>query len=118
MLTHPCSKLGSFYREMGDLFGSGRMPGNRRDGLRDLRERRLAHLDTRMRPLVLIDEAQELPDAVLAEDRLRAATDFDSHGILNAVFASDPSRHLPSPLTSPVCSSTCCKAPAIRRRYP
>ena len=38
--------------------------------------------------------------------------------ILNAVFAGDPSRHLPSPLTSPVCSSTCCKAPAIRRRYP
>ena len=104
---------------MGDLFGIELMRGNRCGGLRDLHECRFAHLDdTRMSPILLVDEVRELPDAVLAEDRLRAATDFDSHGILNAVFAGDPSRHLPSPLTSPVCSSTCCKGPAIRRRYP
>ena len=110
VLTHPCSKLGSFYREMGDLFSSELMSSNRWGGLRGLRERWLAHLDdTRMRPLLLVDEAQELPDAVLAEDRLLAATDFDSRGILNVVFAGDSSPHLPSPLTSPVCSSTCCK---------
>ena len=90
VLTHPSSKLGDFYREMGDLFGIELMPSNRWGGFRDLRERWLAHLDdTRMRPLVLVDEAQELPDSVFAEIRLLAATDFDSRAILSVVFAGD-----------------------------
>ena len=45
--------------------------------------------DTRMRPLLLIDEAQELPEPVFAEIRLLAATDFDSRAILSVVFAGD-----------------------------
>ena len=51
---------------------------------------RLTHLDdTRMRPLLLVDKAQELPDAAFAEIRLLAATDFDSRAILSVVFAGD-----------------------------
>lgn len=92
------------------------MPANRCGGLRHLRERRLALLDdTRMRALLLGDQAEELPDAACAAYRLLAATDVDSRGVLHVVFASDSSRSLPSPSTSPVCSSTCCKGPARRR---
>ena len=90
VLTHPSSQLGDFYREMGDLFGIELLPSNRWGGFRDLRERWLAHLDdTRMRPLLLVDEAQETPDPVFAEIRLLAATDFDSRAILSVVFAGD-----------------------------
>ncbi len=40
-----------------------------------------------MRPLLLVDEAQELP--VLTEMRLLTSTDFDSRAILSVVLAGD-----------------------------
>ena len=108
VLAHPCSNPGSVYRDRGDRFSLERMPGNRCDGLRHLRECWLSLLDdTRMRALLLGDQAEKLPDAARAAYRLLATTDVGSHGILHVVFASDSSRSLPSPLTSPVvCSST------------
>ncbi len=43
------------------------------------RERWRAHVDdTRMRPVVLVDDAQELLPSVFSEIRLLALTDFDS----------------------------------------
>ncbi len=42
-----------------------------------------------MRPLLLVDEAQELPNAVLTEMRLLSSTDFDSRTILGVVLAGD-----------------------------
>ena len=89
-ITHPSSTVADFYREMGELFGLGLVQNNRWTSFKDLRERWLSHLDdTRMRPLLLIDEAQELPEPVFAEIRLLAATDFDSRAILSVVFAGD-----------------------------
>jgi type II secretory pathway predicted ATPase ExeA len=89
-LTHPSSNLADFYREMGELFGVSLRPHNRWAAFKVLRERWLAHLDhTRLRAVLLIDEAQELQPAVLSELRLLAATQFDSRVILSVVLAGD-----------------------------
>ena len=89
-LTHPSSRLSDFYREMGELFGVSLSPHNRWAGFKTLRERWLSHLDnTLLRPVLLIDEAQELLPSVLAELRLLAATQFDSRTLLSVVLAGD-----------------------------
>jgi general secretion pathway protein A len=89
-LTHPQSRLADFYRELGDLFGVALQPHNRWAGFKTLRERWLAHLEhTRLRPVLLIDEAQEMLPAVLSELRLLASTQFDSRPLLSVVLAGD-----------------------------
>ena len=76
--------------EMGDLFGVELRPHNRWGGFKALRERWLAHLDgTLLRPLLLIDEAQEMPPTVLSELRLLSSMQFDSRNLLSVVFAGD-----------------------------
>jgi type II secretory pathway predicted ATPase ExeA len=60
-IAHPQSNLADFYRELGDLFAVPLRPHNRWGGFKALRERWIAHLETtRRRPLLLIDEAQEM----------------------------------------------------------
>lgn len=89
-LTHPSSNIADFYREMGDLFGVELRPHNRWGGFKALRTRWLAHLEgALLRPLLLIDEAQEMHPAVLNELRLLASTDFDSRALLSVVLAGD-----------------------------
>ena len=90
IVTRPRSKIGDFYREMGDLFGVSLVMHNRWGGFKALRERWLAHIDsTLMRPVLLIDEAQEMYPDVLSELRLLASTQFDSRSILTVVLAGD-----------------------------
>jgi type II secretory pathway predicted ATPase ExeA len=75
---------------MGELFAVSLRPHNRWAGFKTLRERWLAHLDnTQLRPVLLIDEAQELLPSVLAELRLLASTQFDSRTVLSVVLAGD-----------------------------
>ena len=89
-ITHPSSNLADFYREMGDLFGVELKPHNRWGGFKALRERWLAHLEgTLLRPVLLIDEAQEMHPAVLNELRLLSSTQFDSQILLTVVLAGD-----------------------------
>jgi type II secretory pathway predicted ATPase ExeA len=89
-LAHPQSNLADFYREMGELFGVALKPHNRWGGFRALRERWLAHLEHSLtRPVLLIDEAQEMSAPVLSELRLLASTHFDSRIILSVVLAGD-----------------------------
>jgi len=89
-LTHPQSRLADFYRELGDLFGVALQPHNRWAGFKTLRDRWLAHLEhTRLRPVLLIDEAQEMLPAVLSELRVLASTHFDSRPLLSVVLAGD-----------------------------
>jgi type II secretory pathway predicted ATPase ExeA len=89
-INHPSSNLADFYREMGDLFAVELKPHNRWGGFKVLRERWLAHLDaTLLRPVLLIDEAQEMHPAVLNELRLLASSQFDSRCLLSVVFAGD-----------------------------
>ncbi len=89
-IAHPSSNLADFYREMGDLFGVELRPHNRWGGFKALRERWLAHLDgTLLRPVLLIDEAQEMQPTVLSELRLLSSMQFDSRNLLSVVFAGD-----------------------------
>jgi len=90
VLTHPQSSLADFYREMGEVFGVTLKPHNRWGGFKALRERWQGHLDnTLLRPVLLIDEAQEMNATVLSELRLLGSTRFDSHNILSVVLAGD-----------------------------
>jgi len=89
-IVHPSSNLADFYREMGDLFGFELRPSNRWGGFRALRERWLAHLEsTLLRPVLLIDEAQEMPPMVLNELRLLSSMQFDSRNLLSVVLVGD-----------------------------
>jgi hypothetical protein len=56
---------------MGDLFGVELAPHNRWAGAKVLRDRWQAHIDASLsRPVLIVDEAQEMKPAVLAELRL------------------------------------------------
>jgi type II secretory pathway predicted ATPase ExeA len=90
VLTRPQSALADFYRELGHLFGVPLAPHNRWAGFKTLRETWAAQIEaSRNRPVLLIDEAQEVPAPVLAELRILASTDFDSRSLLTVVLAGD-----------------------------
>ncbi len=90
VLTRPQSSLADFYRELGQLFGVPLNPHNRWAGFKALRQTWLSHVDaTHQRPVLLIDEAQELAANVLAELRILASADFDSRSILTVVLCGD-----------------------------
>jgi type II secretory pathway predicted ATPase ExeA len=89
-LSHPQSQVADFYRELGDLFGVALRPHNRWGGFKALRERWQAHIETTLvRPVLLVDEAQEMNPAVLGELRLLASARFDSRILLAVVLAGD-----------------------------
>ena len=89
-IVHPSGNLADFYREMGDLFGVELKPHNRWGGFKGLRDRWLSHLEgTLLRPVLLIDEAQEMQPAVLSELRLLSSMQFDSKNLLTVVLAGD-----------------------------
>ncbi|MEO8185364.1 MAG: ATP-binding protein [Deltaproteobacteria bacterium] len=90
VVSRPQGHLADFYRELGHLFGVPLAPHNRWAGAKCLREKWIAHLDqTLYRPLLLIDEAQELHPPVLSELRLLASADFDSRSLLTIVLCGD-----------------------------
>ena len=89
-INHPQSNLADFYRELGDIFAVPLRPSNRWGGFKALRERWFAHLESsRCRPVLLIDEAQEMTPQVLSELRLLASARFDSQPLLCIVLAGD-----------------------------
>jgi type II secretory pathway predicted ATPase ExeA len=90
VLSRPQAGLADFYREMGDLFGVELQPHNRWSGAKVLRDKWQTHIDSSLfRPVLLIDEAQEMLPAVLAELRLLSSTRLDSHILLTVVLAGD-----------------------------
>ncbi len=90
VIAHPHSHVADFYRELGDVFGVALKPHNRWNGFKTLRERWAAHLEsTLLRPVLLIDEAQEMPALVLSELRLLTSAHFDSRALLSVVLAGD-----------------------------
>jgi len=89
-LSRPQANVADFYREMGEVFGVPLRPHNRWGGAKALRERWTTHIDTTlMRPVLLLDEAQESGTAVLNELRFLGSTRFDSRQILTVVLAGD-----------------------------
>lgn len=90
VLTRPQASLADFYRELGEVFGVQLSPHNRWAGTKVLRERWQAHLDASLfRPVLLLDEAQEMLPVVLNELRLLCSSKLDSHLLLTCVLAGD-----------------------------
>lgn len=89
-IDHPQSGIADFYRELGDLFGIDLRPHNRWNGFKALRQSWAEHIaTTTTRPVIIIDEAQEMPSAVFNELRILASTRFDSSSFLCVIFAGD-----------------------------
>ena len=90
VLSRPQARLADFYRELGELFGVELHPHNRWGGAKLLRERWQSHIDASLsRPVLIIDEAQEMVLPVLAELRLLCSARLDSHLLLTVVLAGD-----------------------------
>jgi general secretion pathway protein A len=90
VIHHPQSNLSDFYRELGDIFSISIRVSNRWGGFKALRARWLDHLGSASRrPVVLIDEAQEMTPMVLSELRLLASARFDSQALLCVVMSGD-----------------------------
>ncbi len=90
VLSRPQAAMADFYRELGDLFGVQLHPHNRHAGAKVLRGRWQAHIDASLsRPVLIVDEAQQVLAPVLAELRLLSSTRLDSHLLLTVVLAGD-----------------------------
>ena len=90
VLTRPQASLADFYRELGNLFQVPLSPHNRWASAKVLREKWHTHIETSLyRPVLLIDEAQEMSPAVLCELRLLASADLDSRSILTVILVGD-----------------------------
>ena len=90
ILSRPQAGLTDFYREMGELFGVELRPTNRWGGAKLLRDRWQTHIDASLsRPVLIVDEAQEMQSAVLGELRLLSSARLDSHILLTVVLAGD-----------------------------
>ena len=89
-VSRPQANVADFYREMGEVFSVPLRPHNRWAGAKVLRDQWQAHIETTLlRPVLLIDEAQEMAPLVLHELRLLLSTHFDSRQILSVVLAGD-----------------------------
>lgn len=90
VLTHTSARLSDFYRELGEVFGVPLSPHNCWHGFKSLREHWLHHVkSTLLRPVLFIDEAQEMPPCVLSELRLLTSMQFDSNVLLSVILAGD-----------------------------
>jgi type II secretory pathway predicted ATPase ExeA len=90
VIHHPQSNLSDFYRELGEIFAISIRVSNRWGGFKALRARWLDHLGSASRrPVILVDEAQEMTPMVLSELRLLASARFDSQALLCVVLCGD-----------------------------
>jgi general secretion pathway protein A len=90
VLERPQSKSGDFYRELGDIFSVKLRPSNRWGGFKSLRERWRAQVaSSRIKPVLLVDEAQEMDPEVLSELRILSSAEFDATSLLTVVLSGD-----------------------------
>jgi general secretion pathway protein A len=90
VIERPQSKVPDFYRELGDIFAVKLAPHNRWGGFKALRERWKTHVaSSRIKPVLLIDEAQEMNPDVLGELRILSSADFDATSLLTVVLSGD-----------------------------
>lgn len=90
VISRPQSSTSDFYREMADVFGVGLKVHLRWCSFKDLRAKWEEHVAaTLWRPVLLIDEAQEMQPDVLSELRLLSSTQLDSRSILTVVLSGD-----------------------------
>ena len=90
VLSRPHAQVADFYRELGALFGVALSPHNRWNSSKVLREKWLAHIEGSLyRPVLLVDEAQEMNSSLFCELRLLSSTELDSRSILTIVLCGD-----------------------------
>jgi len=99
-LTRPQSRVTDFYRELGDLFGIAVSTSNRWGAYKNVRATWQAHIQqTLFRPVLLVDEAQEMSPPLLAELRLLGSTKLDTCTIVTVILCGD--RRLENKLRTP-----------------
>ena len=99
-VTRPQSRITDFYREVGDLFGLAVSGSNRWGAYKTVRAKWQDHIkQTLFRPVLLIDEAQEMSAPLLAELRLVGSTNLDSSTIVTVILCGD--RRLEAKLRTP-----------------
>jgi general secretion pathway protein A len=90
LLSRPQASILDFYRELGFLFSVALSPHNRWNGAKALREKWQAQIEASLyRPVLIIDEAQEMNTTVFSELRLLSSTHLDSRSILLVILAGD-----------------------------
>jgi len=99
-VTRPQSRVTDFYREIGDLFGVPVSTSNRWGAYKTVRAKWQEHIQqTLFRPVLLIDEAQEMSPLLLAELRLLGSTKLDTCTIVTVILCGD--RRLEEKLRTP-----------------
>lgn len=94
------SNLIDFYRELGILFNVDFKVTNRFNAFKVLREKWKSHIEsTLFRPVLLIDEAQDMHPLVLSELRSISSAHFDSRSIITVILCGDS--RLPEKLGTP-----------------
>lgn len=89
-ITRPQSGITDFYREVGELFGLAISTSNRWGAHKTVRAKWQAHIQqTLFRPVLLIDEAQEMSPPLLAELRMLGSTKLDSCTIVTVILCGD-----------------------------
>jgi general secretion pathway protein A len=90
VLSRPQAAVADFYRELGHLFSVPLAPHNRWASAKVLREKWLHHIENSLcRPVLLIDEAQQMSASAFTELRLLSSAELDSRSILTTVLAGD-----------------------------
>ena len=88
--THPQSSLRDFYHELGDLFDIPIKTNNRWHSFKSLRQKWQNHIENNcIKPVLLIDEAQEMQTCVMNELRLLNSHQYDSKNLLTVIFAGN-----------------------------
>lgn len=107
VLERPQASLADFYREIGHLYGVTLTPHNRWAGATRLRAAwRTFAEEACLQAVLIIDEAQELSDLVLAELRLLAGERLDAGWLITVVLVGDDRliERLQSPALAPLAS--------------
>ncbi len=90
--THPQSTVRDFYHELGDLFDIPIKAHNRWHSFKSLREKWQQHIENNcIKPVLLIDEAQEMQISVMNELRLLNSHQYDSKNLLTVIFSGNES---------------------------
>jgi general secretion pathway protein A len=89
---HPQSSIRDFYHELGDMFDVPIKAHNRWHSFKSLRQKWQNHIENNcIKPVLLIDEAQEMQTSVMNELRLLNSHCYDSKNLLTVIFASNDS---------------------------
>jgi type II secretory pathway predicted ATPase ExeA len=90
IISRPQSSISDFYRELSDIYNISFKNNNRWNSYQNLRKKWINFLNTGLlRPVLIVDEAQEMSIDVLNEIRLMSSVNLDSKIVLAVIFSGD-----------------------------